>query len=165
MKQLTILILLGTILTSCVTERKRAKICLNCPTKTETIVRDSIVRKDSTVLLPGERITEYVRIECPDGAKPTVTTKSKSGKRGRLETKLIEPNTLQLDCVIDSAAVAFSWNESHRTTQTVQTLPCPEVCYSGWDIVWSVLAGIGFVSTVAFFVFVMSKRKNSNNDN
>lgn len=158
---LSILIVL-TLFSSCVTEKKRAKICLSCPTKTETIVRDSIVRKDSTVLVPGERITEYVRIECPDGAKPTVTTKSKSGKRGRLETKLTDPNTLKLDCVIDSAAVAISWNESHRTTQTVQTLPCPEVCYSGWDIVWAVLASIGLVSIVAF---VMSKRKNSNNDN
>ena len=162
MKKLTILILLITVLTSCVTEKKRAKICQSCPTKTETIVRDSIVRKDSTVFIEGERITDTLKIECPDGAKPTVTTKSKPGKRGRLETKLIEPNTLQLDCVIDSAAVAISWNESHRTTQTVQTLPCPEVCYSGWDIVWSVLASIGLVSIVAF---VMSKRKNSNNDN
>lgn len=156
---LSILIAL-TLLTSCVTEKKRAKICLNCPTKTETIVRDSIVRKDSTVLLPGERITEYVRIECPDGAKPTVTTKSKSGKRGRLETKLIEPNTLQLDCVIDSAAVAFSWNESHRTTQTVQTLPCPEVCYSGWDIVWAVLASIGLISVVAFLVYLRDRKRH-----
>jgi hypothetical protein len=156
---LSILIAL-TLLTSCVTEKKRAKICLSCPTKTETIVRDSIVRKDSTVYLQGERITEYVRIECPDGAKPTVTTKSKSGKRGRLETKLIEPNTLQMDCVIDSAAVAFSWNESHRTTQTVQTLPCPEVCYSGWDIVWAVLASIGLVSIVAFGVYLRDRKRH-----
>lgn len=160
MKQLTILILLGTILTSCVTEKKRSKICLSCPTKTKTIVRDSIVRKDSTVFIEGERITEYVRIECPDGSKPTVTTKSKSGKLGRLETKLIEPNTLQLDCVIDSAAVAFSWNESHRTTQTVNTLPCPEVCYSGWDIVWAVLASIGLVSIVAFFVYLRDRKRH-----
>lgn len=162
MKPTLSILLALTLFSSCVTEKKRAKICLSCPTKTETIVRDSIVRKDSTVFIEGERITEYVRIECPDGAKPTVTTKSKSGKRGRLETKLTDPNTLKLDCVIDSAAVAISWNESHRTTQTVQTLPCPEVCYSGWDIVWAVLASIGLVSIVAF---VMSKRKNSNNDN
>jgi hypothetical protein len=160
MKQLTILILLGTTLTSCVTEKKRAKICLSCPTKTETIVRDSIVRKDSTVYLQGERITEYIRIECPDGAKPTVIAKSKSGKRGRLETKLIEPNTLQMDCVIDSAAVAFSWNESHRTTQTVQTLHCPEVCYSGWDIVWAVLGSIGLVSIVAFLVYLRDRKRH-----
>ena len=160
---LSILIAL-TLLSSCVTEKKRAKICLSCPTKTETIVRDSIVRKDSTVFLQGERITEYVRIECPDGAKPTLTTKSKSGKRGRLETKLIEPNTLQMDCVIDSAAVAISWNESHRTTQTVQTLPCPEVCYSGWDIVWAVLASIGLVSIVAFIVYFKDRKRHGSSE-
>lgn len=160
---LSILIAL-TLLSSCVTEKKRAKICQNCPTKTETIVRDSIVRKDSTVFIQGERITEYVRIECPDGAKPTVTTKSKSGKRGRLETKLIEPNTLQMDCVIDSAAVAFSWNESHRTTQTVQTLPCPEVCYSGWDIVWAVLASIGLVSIVAFILYLRDRKRHGSSE-
>ena len=153
-----------SLFSSCVTEKKRSKICLSCPTKTETIVRDSIVRKDSTVFIEGERITEYVRIECPDGGKPTVTTKSKSGKRGRLETKLIEPNTLQLDCVIDSAAVAISWNESHRTTQTVQTLPCPEVCYSGWDIVWSVLSGIGLVSIVALFEYLRDRKRHGSSE-
>jgi hypothetical protein len=153
----TLLVL--TLLGSCVTEKKRLKICQNCPTKTETIVRDSIVQKDSIIVLPGEIITEYIRIDCPDGAKPTVTTKSKSGKKGRLETKLIDPNTIKADCVIDSASVALSWNESHKVVTTVQTLPSPEVCYTGWDMILSTLGSIGLISLIGLGIYYRDKKR------
>jgi hypothetical protein len=142
MKKLTVLILLGTVLTSCVTERKRLKICANCPTKIETIVRDSIVRKDSTIRIQGETITEYIRIECPDGAKPTVVTKYKSGKRGRVETKMVDPNALKIDCIIDSAAVVIAWNETHRTVTTEKVLPSDVNCYDWKDMIGSVVLSL-----------------------
>ena len=142
MKKLTVLILLGSVLTSCVTERKRLKICANCPTKIETIVRDSIVRKDSTIRIQGETITEYIRIECPDGAKPTVITKSKSGKRGRVETKMVDPNALKIDCIIDSAAVVIAWNETHRTVTTEKVLPSPVNCYDWKDMIAATLLSL-----------------------
>jgi hypothetical protein len=161
MKNLTVLILLGTILTSCVTERKRLKICANCPTKIETIVRDSIVRKDSTIRIQGETITEYIRIECPDGAKPTVITKSKLGKRGRVETKMVNPNALKVDCVIDSAAVAFHWNENHKTINEKSVLPSEVNCYD-----WKDMIGAVVLSLIACGMFgawlVWGKRSKSN---
>jgi hypothetical protein len=120
----------------------RRKICANCPTKIETIVRDSIVRKDSTIRIQGETITEYIRIECPDGAKPTVITKSKSGKRGRVETKMVDPNTLKIDGIIDSAAVAFHWNETHRTVTTEKVLPSEVNCYDWKDMIGAVVLSL-----------------------
>jgi hypothetical protein len=142
MKKLIPLILILTVLTSCVTERKRLKICANCPTKIETIVRDSIVRKDSTIRIQGETITEYVRIECPDGAKPTVITKSKSGKRGRVETKMVDPNALKVDCIIDSASVVIAWNETHRTVKTEKVLPSEVNCYDWKDMIGAVVLSL-----------------------
>jgi len=161
MRNLTVLILLGTVLTSCVTERKRLKICANCPTKIETIVRDSIVRKDSTIRIQGETITEYIKIECPDGAKPTVITKSKSGKRGRVETKMVDPNALKIDCIIDSAAVVIAWNETHRTVTTEKVLPSEVNCYD-----WKDMIGAVVLSLIACGMFgawlVWGKRSKSN---
>jgi hypothetical protein len=161
MKKLIPLLITLAAMTSCVTERKRLKICANCPTKIETIVRDSIVRKDSTIRIQGETITEYIRIECPDGAKPTVITKSKSGKRGRVETKMVDPNALKIDCIIDSAAVAFSWNEMHRTVTTEKVLPSEVNCYD-----WKDMIGAVVLSLVACGIFgawlVWGKRSKSN---
>jgi hypothetical protein len=142
MKKLIPLLLILIVLTSCVTERKRLKICANCPTKIETIVRDSIVRKDSTIRIQGETITEYVRIECPDGAKPTVITKSKSGKRGRVETKMVDPNALKVDCIIDSASVVIAWNETHRTVKTEKVLPSEVNCYDWKDMIGAVVLSL-----------------------
>jgi hypothetical protein len=148
------------ILTSCVTERKRLKICENCPTKIETIVRDSIVQKDSIIILPGETITEFIRIECPDGGKPMVKTKSKSGKSGKLETKMIDPNTIKADCIIDSAAVVLSWNETHRTIKTEKVLPPPVNCYDWKDMITAtVLSLLGCGIFGAWFVWIKRDRK------
>ena len=135
-------ILTLTVLTSCVTERKRLKICANCPTKTETIVRDSIVRKDSTIIRDGEIITEYVHIECPDGSEPIVNNKFKKGDKGRLETSLTDKNTLKIDCIIDSAAVVIAWNETHRTVTTEKVLPSEVNCYDWKDMIAATLVSL-----------------------
>jgi hypothetical protein len=118
------------------------KICANGPTKIETIVRDSVVRKDSTIRIQGETITEYIRIECPDGAKPTVITKSKSGKRGRVETKMVDPNALKIDCIIDSAAVAFSYFENHKIINEKSVLPSEVNCYDWKDMIGAVVLSL-----------------------
>lgn len=157
MKPALFTLLALSVLTSCVTERKRLKICQTCPTKSETIVRDSIVRKDSTVYLAGELITDTIRIECPDGAKPTVNTRTKSGKRGKIETDMIDPNKLVVNATIDSAKVALSWNERHQIKSTETVLPCPEQCYSVWELIGAVLGSIGLVVIAA--VLMGWKRK------
>lgn len=142
MKKLISLLLILTVLTSCVTERKRLKICANCPTKESTMVEDSIIRKDSIIYLPGETITDTIEIECPEGLKPSINIKSKSGKKGRLQTMLTDPNTLKIDCIIDSAAVAFSWNETHRTVTTEKVLPSEVNCYDWKDMIGAVVLSL-----------------------
>jgi hypothetical protein len=135
-------ILTLTVLTSCVTERKRLKICANCPTKIETIVRDSIVRKDSIINLPGETIYTTITAKCPDGAKPIFTYKNASGKRGKSINKQVNDSTVVNECVIDSAAVAFHWNETHRTVTTEKVLPSEVNCYDWKDMIAATLVSL-----------------------
>jgi hypothetical protein len=135
-------ILTLTVLTSCVTERKRLKICANCPTKIETIVRDSIVRKDSTVYLQGETIYTTITAKCPDGAKPIFTYKNASGKRGKSINKQINDSTVSNECVIDSAAVVIAWNETHRTVTTEKVLPSEVNCYDWKDMIAATLVSL-----------------------
>jgi hypothetical protein len=142
MKKLIPLLLTLTVLTSCVTERKRLKICANCPTKIETIVRDSIVRKDSTIRIQGETIYTTITAKCPDGAKPIFTYRNASGKRGKSINKQLNDSTVVNECVIDSAAVAFQWNETHRTVKTEKVLPYEVNCYDWKDMIGAVVLSL-----------------------
>ena len=135
-------ILTLTVLTSCVTERKRLKICANCPTKIETIVRDSIVRKDSIINLPGETIYTTITAKCPDGAKPIFTYRNASGKRGKSINKQVNDSTIVNECVIDSAAVVIAWNETHRTVTTEKVLPSEVNCYDWKDMIAATLVSL-----------------------
>jgi hypothetical protein len=135
-------ILTLTVLTSCVTERKRLKICANCPTKIETIVRDSIVRKDSIISLPGETIYTTITAKCPDGAKPIFTYKNASGKRGKSINKQLNDSTVSNACIIDSAAVAFHWNENHKTIKEKSVLPSEVNCYDWKDMIAATLVSL-----------------------
>jgi hypothetical protein len=161
MKKLIPLLLILTVLTSCVTERKRLKICANCPTKIETIVRDSIVRKDSTIRIQGETIYTTITAKCPDGAKPIFTYKNGSGKRGKSINKQLNDSTVVNECIIDSAAVAFSWNETHRTVTTEKVLPSEVNCYDWKDMFVSVVLSIVAVGMFAIWL-VWGKRSESN---
>ena len=142
MKKLIPLLLILTVLTSCVTERKRLKICANCPTKIETIVRDSIVRKDSTITLPGETIYTTITAKCPDGAKPIFTYKNGSGKRGKSINKQVNDTTIVNECVIDSAAVAFSYFENHKIINEKSVLPFEVNCYDWKDMIGAVVLSL-----------------------
>ena len=142
MKKLTVLILLVTVLTSCATERMRRKICANCPTKIETIVRDSIVRKDSTIRIQGETIYTTITAKCPDGAKPIFTYRNASGKRGKSINKQVNDSTVVNECVIDSAAVVIAWNETHRTVTTEKVLPSEVNCYDWKDMIAATLVSL-----------------------
>jgi hypothetical protein len=153
-------ILTLTVLTSCVTERKRLKICANCPTKIETIVRDSIVRKDSIILLPGETIYTTITAKCPDGAKPIFTYRNASGKRGKSINKQVNDSTISNACIIDSASVVIAWNETHRTVTTEKVLPSEVNCYDWKDMIAATLVSlIGCGMFGAWMVWGKRERK------
>jgi hypothetical protein len=156
-------ILTLTVLTSCVTERKRLKICANCPTKIETIVRDSIVRKDSIINLPGETIYTTITAKCPDGAKPIFTYRNASGKRGKSINKQMNDSTVVNECVIDSNAVVIAWNETHRTVRTEKILPSEVNCYDWKDMIGAVV--ISLIGCGMFGAWLVWGKRNESSKN
>jgi hypothetical protein len=157
-------ILTLTVLTSCVTERKRLKICANCPTKIETIVRDSIVRKDSIINLPGETIYTTITGKCPDGAKPIFTYKNASGKRGKSINKQLNDSTVVNECVIDSASVVIAWNETHRTVTTEKVLPSEVNCYDWKDMIAATLVSLIACGMFGAWLVWGKRSKSSKNE-
>ena len=163
MKKLIPLLLTLTVLASCVTERKRLKICANCPTKIETIVRDSIVRKDSTVYLQGETIYTTITAKCPDGAKPIFTYRNASGKRGKSINKQVNDSTVVNECVIDSNAVVIAWNETHRTVTTEKVLPSEVNCYDWKDMIGAVV--LSLIGCGMFGAWLVWGKRNESSKN
>lgn len=112
-----ILILLSTLLTySCITEKKRLKICETCPVKTETVtmVKDSAwfftdtVKIEKIVSVPGPTIV--VPGPCDklcDGKgklKPFYTESTHNGIKSKLYTDTTK-NVIKNDCNADSIKV------------------------------------------------------------
>ena len=132
----------------CVTERKRQKICNTCPSKINTITKDSIVYRDSTIRIPGETITDTLRIECDENNKPvlkdrqgnTLNKRKVKGEKGNMTTTLLDSGIIANTCDIDSASVAFRWNETHRTTEKESVITQNQNSY-----IWLLSIIVGFV--------------------
>lgn len=120
---------------SCITEKKRAKICSTCPTT--SFVRDSIiekeriVRRDSLIKTPADSSFYKLWLACDKNGKIIVNKEvNRQGARSRSSYEL-KDNVLNSKCVVDSAAVALQWNETHKTvvstnnTQSVQRVEVP----------------------------------------
>lgn len=123
MKQLTILVL-AIVLSGCVSEKRRAKICQTCPVRIEKITRDSIVQKDSIITIQGEVLRDTIKIECDELNRPVISYKRPlKGRLGRMEVSRPDLSTLVSTCIIDSQAVAITWQERHTITDEVKQLP------------------------------------------
>ena len=102
------------LFSACVSERKRAKICETCPERIEYSVRDSIVRRDSLIQIPGTTLRDTIKIECDERGVPVISFK-RPKRDGTVSMNITRPdvNTIVSECIIDSTAVAISWNEKH----------------------------------------------------
>lgn len=119
LKKTIIGILILSSFASCVTEKKRMKICDNCPTVTNTLTKDSLVYRDSTIILPGETIRDTIKIECDDNNDPVISiSRAVRGKNITMDITSPDVNTVVSQCTIDSLEVYLSWVESHSNTQT-----------------------------------------------
>lgn len=123
MKPLPILLLLA-VLSGCISEKRRAKICQTCPIRIETVKRDSIVQRDSIITIQGEVLRDTIRVECDEQNKPVISIKRPvKGKNARMEVTRPDVNTIVSECVIDSQAVVITWQEHHTSTAEVKQLP------------------------------------------
>lgn len=140
-------------MSGCVTERKRAKICLTCPvkttdstrmTRTETI-RDTIIRTDSD---SAKMVIRF--LPCPDGSTPKLA--GTDLVHGRKTTIKAKQNGLQLDIAaqVKPEEKTVAVKDTHTTTESKRTeqLPCPEHSH------WMYWLAIGVLSTLAIFGWV-----------
>ena len=122
MKPLPIL-LLAVVLSGCVSEKRRAKICQTCPVRIETTTRDSIVQRDSIITIQGEVLRDTIKIECDELNRPVISYKRPlKGGLARMEVSRPDLSTLVSTCIIDSQAVAITWQERHTKTEEVKQL-------------------------------------------
>jgi len=113
-----VLILLLILMSSCVTERKREKICATCPQVVTITKRDSIVNRDSIIYTPSLTLRDTIKIECDENRVPIISM-SRPVKKGNARMEITRPdlNTLVSECIIDSMAVHIAWQEKHVLTE------------------------------------------------
>jgi hypothetical protein len=98
--RLFILSLVLLVISGCVTERKRQRICNTCPekviTKVETTetVRDSITH--DTIVEPADSAFYYLYLQCKDGSKPEIKKESKKDGKRTKTSKTYNEKTGQL---------------------------------------------------------------------
>jgi hypothetical protein len=131
------------VATSCVSEKRRGKICATCPVKTDTKVVDSSAYRELNDLY--DTLVEYkkrtgqpifIKGNCDSLLKAltanhnTITTKSKEG----VKTSIIKTDTgFLIKCDVDAykdtikALRKTIWNEHFKKTVIETTLPPVEV--------------------------------------
>ena len=133
-KNLPIVILLLTLLSSCITEKKRQKICQTCPVKIEKEVHDSIIEKlkDTTIYITQQGPIQYLENPCKtlcDSLGNLKPIKIESKKNGIKSTIKSVGNTLAIECETDSLkAVINGLKETIRITKEKEIKEVP-VCH------------------------------------
>jgi hypothetical protein len=157
MKNLIIILLIAVLgLSSCVTEKMRAKICNNCSAK--TVVKDSIYQVqcwDTVRLAPIAGPVIYLQNPCDSlgHLKPVLITKTKNGVKGTVNSL---DNTIVFTCETDSLkAYIQTLKEKYvfnkKNESEVKYLPCKSerTKFDGFTFWWF---WITLVALVAFFV-------------
>lgn len=137
-------LLILLLFTSCVTERKRTKICNSCPEKVTIERRDSIVNRDTTIYLPSKTLRDTIKIECDEKGVPVISIK-RPKRNGNMRMEVTRPdlNTLVSECVIDSEAVYITWKEKHTTIESTEVIK--EKPLFDYNYLWATLAVLGIV--------------------
>jgi hypothetical protein len=139
-KSLLITLLLLTFLSSCITEKKRQKICLECPVKIEKEVHDSIIEKlkDTTIYITTQGPTQYLENPCKNlcdslgKLKPIKVETKKNGIKSTIKTV---GNSLVVECETDSLkAVIRGLKETIRIRkeQEVKEVPVCHLEHKTW---------------------------------
>ena len=93
----------------------------------ETITTDTVyVPKEKIVTIPGDSVTIYEAIPCPD----VVYYKEATSKSGNVKATVnISKGNLQVDCKTDSLVERIKWLEAHssqvKTTEKTVTVTLP----------------------------------------
>jgi hypothetical protein len=155
-----IFVILAIVLTGCVTEKKRAKICATCPIKEvrvdSTIYKEYWTFRDSVLnVLPDSAQIKYVVGPCPDGTIPAIREVYKrDGRKTSINGRVVGPKII-VAANVGPEQLKFEIRERDRIIEKlksqVQTLPCQE----RWGAQFFYYSGI-CAYILAFLAFVLS---------
>jgi hypothetical protein len=164
--------LVAVLLTSCVTEKQRARICANCPTHTE--VRDSFYREEITfwdtleIPIQDEALLQAL-IKCQEGKPVLKDVKTKDGKFIKQSASMSDKGVLTVTAqTVDSAAVTYHYLNKHYRdvfvrNKSVTQLPYQEPVkrkrwFEDFFLLLTIVCGIVFFTWVAFMLSDKNKR-------
>jgi hypothetical protein len=158
------------MLSGCVTERKRAKICATCPIKEvrtdSTIYKEYWSFRDSVLNVPKDSAEiEYIVGPCPDGTIPPIKeTYKRDGRKTSIKGK-VSGGKISIAANVGTEQLKFELRERDRIIEKLKSetkvLPCADkwgeqfFYYSG--IVSYVLA---FLALVLAVIWYSIKNKN-----
>ena len=135
MKKIFFILVTTLLMYGCITEKKRAKICANCPVKEvrvdSTIYKEYWTFRDSVLNVPEDSARiEYVVGPCPDGTIPPIKEKYKRNGRKTTITGKVTGNRIIVDANVGIEQLKFELREKTREIERIKsetkTLPCKE---------------------------------------
>lgn len=148
------IILLALLLTSCLTQKQRNKICNECPVRTDSIVitTERLVIRDTTIYITDKVVSYRDTLFCDSTGiiKPFLRVVKSNGIKATVQVK---NNNLTVDCETDSLKLVISNLVKEReilvknsNTKTVQ-LPCTNerTKFDGFTYWWFIITAGVFV--------------------
>ena len=112
------------LISGCVTEKQRIKICSTCPQKvvTNTVIKDSIIEKITPYMIEPDSASFWALLDCDSNNHVLIS---------QLETwngKILKPNyyfkhdTLFMNVKIDSLKIYAKYKEKYYSDSTINTI-------------------------------------------
>lgn len=158
------LLLISILFFGCVTEKRRKKICLECPVQVEktdsSFYKETVALRKRILKLEADSANAIFQLNpCPDGTFPTIATKETTdgvnttvrtnydSKTGTFTAKAYtKPRDID---VTDSTKTI----EKGKTSTESKQMPCPEIKYPfGFDFFY--WAGISF-TVLGIILFII----------
>lgn len=164
---ITLLLLFGVpALTSCISPKRLAKICAECPQ--HELVRDSTVYVTNTVLKDSIiKLTDstYMRLwmQCDSSGRVLVKSADVKQVGAIIPTYQLNPqNALTMTCKFDTAGIVVRWLEHHQEYAKVktitQTIKEPVILpFTKWQVIKMKMGVIAMFALGAAFLFCCAK--------
>ena len=153
MKTLLTLLTLS-ILTSCLTEKRRQKICANCPTQTTIISKDCtyIYRDTMQVQIPQDSTFLRLYLKCVNGQVVASREIKELGKLIDIEYKLIDSILQVKASTVDTASILAAYEKVMRKESTQERVVVQAKPESRW-LIYTLCVLIAALIAVFIYAF------------
>lgn len=163
-----ILALICLSLFSCITEKKKQRICRECAGKdsVSVVYKETIVKKDTTIFVTIAGPTQWLENPCKNlcdslgNLKPFEVKKKKNGLVSTIKS---EGNSIVAECDADSLKARVQWLEKQIEVSKFEKKVVQEDCKKEHRTKWDGFTFWWFWITIALLVlFILYKKFKSN---